>query len=230
VEPCTEKEADTIFRHALTRTIPDPEQALKFKSAVLYELCLMDHAAGWVQQFHLGAVRNINRRMYRTLGPDTGYDFIGDFPILLPIARLLARLDDEDRLARTIIYPINPADLDAVATLIGCFQDGTVPGKIQLGSAWWFLDQLDGIERQLDALSNMGLLSRFVGMLTDSRSFLSYPRHDYFRRVLCNLLGGEMERGLIPCDMNLVGGIVADISYYNARRYFDFFGGSQPAG
>jgi glucuronate isomerase len=183
----------------------------------------MDHAAGWVQQFHLGAMRNTNPRMYRELGPDTGYDSIGDYPIALPLARLMAKLEDRNALTKTIIYNLNPADNEIMASLIGNFQDGKTPGKIQYGSGWWFLDQKDGIERQLNALSNMGLLSQFVGMLTDSRSFLSYPRHEYFRRVLCELLGKEMKAGLIPDDIELVGSMVSDICYNNARKYFDFF-------
>jgi glucuronate isomerase len=196
---------------------------LKFKSAVLFELCLLDHAAGWVQQFHLGALRNINPRMYSILGPDTGYDSIGDFVIGQPLALLFGALEDRDALAKTIVYNLNPADNEIIATLIGCFQDGRTPGKMQFGSAWWFLDQKEGMERHLCALSNMGLLSRFVGMLTDSRSFLSYSRHEYFRRLLCNLLGTDVEQGLIPRDLDLVGKMIEDICYGNARRYFDFW-------
>ena len=183
----------------------------------------MDHESGWVQQFHLGALRNTNPRMYRELGPDTGYDSIGDFGIAQPLVKLFALLEDRDALAKTIIYNLNPADHEIVGTLIGNFQDGRTPGKIQHGSAWWFLDQKDGIERQLNSLSNMGILIRFVGMLTDSRSFLSYPRHEYFRRILCNILGEEIEKGLVPNDIALVGGMVKDICYNNARLYFDFF-------
>jgi glucuronate isomerase len=161
--------------------------------------------------------------MFRELGPDTGFDSIGDFNIAQPLVRLLGRLEDRDALAKTILYNLNPADNEVIATMIGNFQDGRTPGKIQFGSAWWFLDQKEGIERQLNALSTMGLLGRFVGMLTDSRSFLSYPRHEYFRRILCAMLGEEMKKGLIPRDIQLVGGMVADISYRNARQYFDFF-------
>jgi glucuronate isomerase len=158
--------------------------------------------------------------MLRRLGPDTGYDSIGDFEMARPLAKFLNRLDDQNRLARTILYNLNPRDNALFATMIGNFQDGTIPGKIQYGSAWWFLDQLQGMRDQIDALSSMGLLSQFVGMLTDSRSFLSYPRHEYFRRLLCNILGSDMEKGLIPPDMELVGGMVRDISYFNAKRYF----------
>ncbi len=226
VEAYTEKEIENIFSRALSGTVIDADAVLKFKSAVLKELCLMDHASGWVQQFHLGAMRNTNLRMYRELGPDTGYDSIGDFTIAQPLAKLLANLDDQDRLAKTILYNLNPADNEILATLIGNFQDGKTPGKIQYGSAWWFLDQKDGIERQLNALSTMGILSKFVGMLTDSRSFLSYPRHEYFRRILCGVLGEEMEKGLVPNDLQLVGSMVSDICYNNARSYFDFFNDS----
>ena len=222
-EEFTERKVAASFARALAGKPVTPAEVLAFKSAVLFELCLLDHAKGWVQQFHLGAVRNTNPRMFRLLGPDTGYDSIGGFPVGLPLVRLLGKLEDRDALAKTIIYNLNPADNEVVATMLGSFQDGRTPGKIQFGSAWWFLDQKEGMERQLGALSNMGLLSRFVGMLTDSRSFLSYPRHEYFRRILCALLGKEIEEGLIPRDLELVGGMVQDICYRNARRYFDFW-------
>lgn len=223
VEEYTDREVDKIFTRAMSGKILNSSSILKFKSAVLFELCLMDHEAGWVQQFHLGAMRNTNSRMFRQLEPDTGYDSIGDYPIAQPLAKLFGKLADREDLAKTIVYNLNPADNEILATTIGNFQDGNTPGKMQYGSAWWFLDQKDGIERQLNALSNMGLLSQFVGMLTDSRSFLSYPRHDYFRRILCNILGTEMKYGLIPKDMDLVGRMVADICYHNAHRYFNFF-------
>lgn len=221
-EDFTEKEIESIFLKALNGENLDASSVLKFKSAVLLDLCLMDHSAGWTQQFHLGAVRNTNPLMHKILGPDTGYDSIGDFNIAMPLIRLFGKLSERQSLAKTIIYNLNPADNEIFATIIGNFQDGKTPGKMQYGSGWWFLDQKDGIERQLNALSNMGLLSRFVGMLTDSRSFLSYPRHDYFRRILCNILGSEMERGLIPNDMGLVGRMVADICYNNSKNYFKF--------
>lgn len=221
-EDYTDQEIQKIFKDALSGKPIDPMSVLKFKSAVLFELCLMDHSAGWVQQFHLGAMRNTNPMMYRILGPDTGYDSIGDFPIAQPLARLLGKLADRNALTKTILYNLNPADNEILATMIGNFQDGITQGKMQYGSAWWFLDQKDGIEKQLNALSNMGLLSQFVGMLTDSRSFLSYPRHDYFRRILCNILGDEMKKGLIPNDIELVGNMVSDICYNNAKRYFNF--------
>jgi glucuronate isomerase len=160
--------------------------------------------------------------MLRSAGPDTGFDSIGDLEIARPLARFLDRLDVQGRLAKTILYNLNPADNEVMATMIGNFQDGSVPGKIQYGSAWWFLDQKSGIERHLDVLANMGLLGHFVGMLTDSRSFLSYSRHDYFRRILCNRFGTEIEQGLLPDDRTLVGGMIANICYGNARRYFAF--------
>jgi glucuronate isomerase len=202
----------------------EPSAAQQFKSAVLYELAVMDQSRGWVQQFHLGALRNNNTRMMRTLGPDTGFDSIGDFELALPLARFLNKLDTENKLTKTILYNLNPRDNELMATMIGNFQDGSVAGKLQYGAAWWFLDQADGMTRQLEALSNMGLLSQFVGMLTDSRSFLSYPRHEYFRRILCNILGSEMHRGLIPDDVALVGKMVSDICYNNAKRFFEFPG------
>lgn len=223
VENYKESEIEKIFEEALSGKKLDQNSILKYKSAVLYELCRMDAEKNWVQQFHLGAIRNTNIKMFRKLGSDTGYDSIGEFPIAQPLIKLLARLDNDNLLAKTIIYNLNPSQNEVVATTIGNFQDGKIPGKIQFGSAWWFLDQKEGIERQINALSNMGLLSHFVGMLTDSRSFLSYSRHDYFRRILCNILGEEMEKGLIPNDINLVGKMVEDICYNNALNYFDFF-------
>ncbi|MGH7494753.1 MAG: glucuronate isomerase [bacterium] len=221
-EDYTEAEIKSVFGKALAGKNLDRSETLKFKSAMLYELGLMYHEKGWVQQFHLGALRNNNSRMFRTLGPDTGFDSIGDFEIARPLAKLLNRLDDGNHLAKTILYNLNPRDNELMATMIGNFQDGSSAGKMQYGSAWWFLDQLDGMKKQLEALSNMGLLSRFIGMLTDSRSFLSYPRHDYFRRLLCNILGEEMEKGLIPNDQALVGGMVAGICFNNANEYFGF--------
>ncbi|HMI84794.1 MAG TPA: glucuronate isomerase [Polyangiaceae bacterium] len=221
-EPCTAAEARAIFEKARARKELSGEEVLRFKSALLYEFGVMDHARGWVQQFHLGALRNNNTRMERLLGADTGFDSMGDFDIARPLARFLDRLDQTNQLAPTILYNSNPADNEMMATMLGNFQDGSVPGKMQFGSAWWFLDQKDGIERQIGALSNMGLLSRFVGMLTDSRSFLSYSRHEYFRRVLCNLLGEDVCRGLLPNDRALLGGLIQNICFYNAKRYFGF--------
>ncbi len=224
VEQYTEKEIEGAFEQLLRGKQLDLEGTLKFKSAMLHELAVMDCEKGWVQQFHLGALRNNNSRMARTLGPDTGYDSIGDFEMARPLARFLNRLDDENKLAKTILYNLNPRDNEVFASMIGNFQGGSVEAKLQHGPAWWFLDQTDGMTRQMEALSTMGLLSRFVGMVTDSRSFLSYPRHEYFRRLLCNILGHDMEKGLIPGDLALVGELVRDVCYYNARRYFRFPG------
>jgi glucuronate isomerase len=217
-------DAAASFRRVRAGKTLEQGEIAEFKSAMLYELAILDHASGWVQQFHLGALRNNNSRMVQALGPDTGFDSIGDFEIARPMSRFLDRLDRDRKLAKTILYNLNPADNDVVATMIGNFQDGTTPGKMQFGSGWWFLDQKDGMEKQLNSLSNQGLLSRFVGMLTDSRSFLSYTRHEYFRRILCNLLGTEMEQGLLPDDVELVGTMVADVCYGNAARYFGFDG------
>ncbi|MFW6256140.1 MAG: glucuronate isomerase, partial [Candidatus Sumerlaeota bacterium] len=176
----------------------------------------------WTQQYHMGAMRNNNSRLFEMLGPDTGFDSIGDYEIGRPLSRMLDRLDETGQLARTILYNLNPRDNMLLATMLGNFQDGSIPGKMQFGSAWWFLDQKDGMEQQIKDLSKAGLLSRFVGMLTDSRSFLSYTRHEYFRRILCNLLGQEIADGFIPNDTKLIGQMVQDISYNNAVRYFGF--------
>ena len=221
-ENYTESEIVSIFAKVRSGITLDGTEILKFKSALLYEFGLMDCEKGWTQQFHLGALRNNNTRMFKKIGSDTGFDSIGDFEIARPLSRFLDRLDRQNKLARTILYNLNPRDNEVIAAMIGNFQDGTVPGKIQMGSSWWFLDQKDGMERQIEALSNMGLLCRFVGMLTDSRSFLSYTRHEYFRRILCNILGTDMENGLIPNDLNMVGAMVKDICYNNAVNYFGF--------
>ncbi len=218
----TDPEIKSIFNKVRGGIAPTKEETGKFKSALLYELGVMDHKKGWVQQFHLGALRNNNSRLFRQLGPDTGFDSIADQNIAAPLSKFLDRLDEKNQLAKTILYNLNPGDNEVVAAMTGNFQDGSVPGKIQFGSAWWFLDQKNGMEKQLDALSMLGLLSRFVGMLTDSRSFLSYPRHEYFRRILCNLIGRDVENGEIPGDMELLGQMVKNISYYNARNYFRF--------
>lgn len=194
----------------------------KFKSALMIELARMNHAVGWVQQFHYGPIRSINTRKVAEIGEATGFDSMGDANVAKDLARFLDCLERTGQLTKTILYNINPKDTDMLATIVGSFQDGSVPGKIQLGSGWWFLDQKNGMESQMNSLSNQGLLSRFVGMLTDSRSFLSYSRHEYFRRVLCNLLGGDIEKGLIPDDMELVGNMVRDICYFNAKNYFNF--------
>ncbi len=219
-EDYTENEISKIFNKILTGKSLDSQESLKFKSAILFELALMDHAAGWVQQFHLGPLRNNNTRLFKLIGPDTGFDSIGDYEVGRPLARFLDKLDTNDKLAKTILYNINPRDNALIATMIGNFQDGSVPGKIQFGSAWWFLDQKEGMEQQIKSLSTMGLLSRFVGMLTDSRSFLSYPRHEYFRRILCNMLGSDVESGLLPNDLDLIGKMVENICFNNAREYF----------
>jgi glucuronate isomerase len=213
-------ELEAIFNRLRAGKDADKTECRKFRSALLHELALWDWEKGWVQQFHLGALRNTNSRAARTLGADTGWDSIGDLPQANALAAFLDRLDTNDHLAKTIIYNLNPADNELMAAMIGNFNDGSSPGKIQYGSAWWFLDQKDGMTRQLNALSNMGLLSRFVGMLTDSRSFLSYPRHEYFRRILCNLFGEEIDRGELPGDISWIGQIVRDICYNNAKKYF----------
>ncbi len=199
-----------------------PQEISRFKAWMLYELALMDHAKGWTQQFHLGALRNVNTRMARTIGRDSGFDSIGDFEMARPLARFFDRLDQRDQLAKTIIYNLNPRDNALFAAMIGNFNTGPTPGKMQFGSGWWFLDQKDGMEKQLTALANMGLLSRFVGMLTDSRSFLSYPRHEYFRRILCNLIGVQVESGQLPSEIQWLGQMVEDICYNNAKSYFGF--------
>lgn len=198
------------------------EDQSKFRSFMLHQFAVWDWEKGWVQQYHLGALRNNNSRRLRQLGPDTGWDSIGDFAQARSLSRFLDRLDNNDQLAKTIIYNLNPADNEVMAAMIGNFNDGSVAGKVQFGSGWWFLDQKDGMIRQLNALSNMGLLSRFVGMLTDSRSFLSYPRHEYFRRILCNLLGTDIENGELPNDLAWTGKVVQDICYYNASNYFNW--------
>ena len=222
IESYTGNEIDRIFRKIRSKKSPDHSENMKFKSAMLYEFAVMDHEKGWTQQYHLGAMRNNNTRLMKKLGPDTGFDSIGDYRLAVPMSRFLDRLDADNKLAKTILYNLNPSDNEILATMLGNFQDGSIPGKIQFGSGWWFLDQKDGMERQLDALSRLGLLSRFVGMLTDSRSLLSYPRHEYFRRILCNLLGNDVENGEIPNDLDLLGKMVENISYFNARDYFDF--------
>lgn len=221
-EPFTDAEADAIFKKKLVGQAISTEEASLFKSAMLYHLGKMYHAKGWTQQFHLGALRNNSSRMMRELGPDTGFDSIGDFGQAGALAKFLDRLDHENTLAKTILYNLNPRDNEVMATMIGNFNDGSVRGKMQFGSAWWFLDQKDGMEKQLNALSNMGLLSCFIGMLTDSRSFMSFPRHEYFRRLLCNLLGKDVHNGELPNDIEWLGGIVQDICYRNAKQYFDF--------
>ncbi|MFN0127725.1 MAG: glucuronate isomerase [Verrucomicrobiales bacterium] len=199
---------------------PSPKDSSRLKSAFLHAGAVMDHESGWTQQFHYGPIRNVNTRLFQRIGPDAGCDSIGNPGDAPSLPRFLDRLDRDSRLARTILYNIHPGDNELVASMIGNFQDGSVPGKIQMGSGWWFNDQLDGMRRQIEALSQLGLLSRFVGMLTDSRSFLSFTRHEYFRRLLCRLLGREIEDGLLPRDFDLIGNMVADISFRNACDYF----------
>lgn len=219
-EDYTEREIRNIFSKIRSGKELEASERLKFKSAMMIELALMDAEQGWVQQIHLGALRNSNTRMLNTLGPDTGFDSIGDFEIARPLGKFLDRLDANKQLPKTIVYNMNPRDNEVIATMLGNFQNGSVAGKMQYGTAWWFLDQKDGIEKQINTLSNMGLLSRFVGMVTDSRSFLSFPRHEYFRRILCQLLGSDVEAGLLPPDMELLGQMVEDICYNNAKNYF----------
>jgi glucuronate isomerase len=222
-EPFTETEITQIFDKVYGGKELTKEEILKFKSAMLHEGAVMDWEKGWTQQFHYGAIRNNNTRMFKQLGPDIGFDSIGDFTVAKAMSRFFDQLDKDNRLAKTIIYNLNPKDNDMVATMIGNFQDGSVAGKMQFGAAWWFLDQKNGIEVQINALSNNGLLSRFVGMLTDSRSFVSYPRHEYFRRILCNLIGNDVEKGLLPAsEMDFLGKMVENISYHNANQFFQF--------
>jgi len=221
-EDFTDAEIKNIFAKARGGSALSYEENMKFRSAMLIEFAKWDHEKGWVQQYHLGALRNNNSRMMKQLGADTGWDSIGDFSQAKALAKFLNKLDESDQLAKTILYNLNPADNELMATMIGNFNDGSVAGKIQFGSAWWFLDQKDGMIKQINALSNMGLLSRFVGMLTDSRSFMSYPRHEYFRRILCNLLGEEIENGELPNNMPHIGKMIEDICYHNAKNYFNF--------
>ena len=221
-EDYTDAEIEKIFGKIRGGAELSQTEILKFKSAMLYEFGIMDHSRGWTQQFHIGALRNNSTRLFRKLGPDVGLDSIGDFEIARPLSKLLDRLDLNNKLAKTVLYNLNPRDNELIGTMIGNFQDGSVPGKMQFGSGWWFLDQKDGMEKQINALSNLGLLSRFVGMLTDSRSFLSYTRHEYFRRTLCNILGNDVENGEIPNDMELLGNMVENICFNNAKAYFNF--------
>lgn len=213
---------ELTFQTVRKGKVPPKDAVESFRAWLLHEFAVMDHGRGWVQQFHLGAMRNNNRRMLKLMGPDAGFDSIGDQPQASALAIFLSRLDEEGRLAKTILYNSNPADNEVFATMLGNFQDGSVAGKLQYGSGWWFMDQLDGMERQIRALANMGLLAHFVGMVTDSRSFLSYTRHEYFRRLLCRMLGQDMAGGLVPDDTALVGRMVRGICHDNAKAYFAF--------
>jgi len=213
---------EKAFTKLKQRGKPSTDELLHYRSFLMIELGCMYHRQGWVQQFHLGAKRNANARALRTLGPDTGFETIGDYRQVETLSDYLDHLESEDNLPRTILYNLNPTDNDALAALIGVFQGGGTPGKIQFGAAWWFNDQKSRIERQLSSLANMGLLSQSVGIVTDSRSFLSFSRHEYSRRVLCNFLGERVETGDIPNDFDLVGELVRDISCRNTARYFGF--------
>ena len=219
-EDFTDEEINSSFKKIREGKELSIDERLKLKSALLFQFAIWDHEKGWVQQYHLGAQRNNNVRMLKSLGPDTGWDSIGDFSHAESLAKFLGKLDSTNQLTKTILYNLNPTDNELFATMAGNFNDGTIPGKIQFGAAWWFLDQKDGMTKQLNALSNMGLLSRLVGMLTDSRSFLSYPRHEYFRRILCNLFGEEIESGELPNDVEWTGKVIQDICYNNAKDYF----------
>ena len=222
-EDYTDAEIKTIFNKVYGGKELTREEILKFKSAMLVEFGEMDYEKGWTQQFHYGAIRNNNTKMFKLLGPDTGFDSIGEFTTAKAMSKFLDRLNTKGKLTKTILYNLNPCANEVIATMLGNFQDGTIPGKIQFGSGWWFLDQKDGMEKQMNALSMLGLLSRFVGMLTDSRSFLSYPRHEYFRRTLCNLVGKDVENGEIPVlEIDRVNQMIEDISYYNAKKFFNF--------
>lgn len=218
----TDEQVEYIFGKIRDGSELADEEILAFKSAMLIEFGRMDHAKGWCQQFHFGAMRNNNTRRFGELGADTGFDSILDVELARPLSKLLDRLDSTNQLARTILYNLNPRDNELLATMLGNFQGPDAPGKVQFGSGWWFLDNIDGMTRQIEALSNTGLLGRFVGMLTDSRSFLSYTRHEYFRRLLCNILGQDMTLGLLPDDFDLIGEMVKNISYHNAATYFGF--------
>ena len=219
----TDSEIEAIFAKVLSGKNADAEELDKFRSACLHDFAVMDAEAGWAQQFHIGAIRNNNTRMFNLLGPDTGYDAIHDVQCAAAGHRFFDMLTLEGKLAKTILYCLNPKDNEVLMTMAYTFNDGTVPGKMQFGSGWWFLDQEDGMRKQMNALSALGLLTRFVGMLTDSRSFVSYPRHEYFRRILCSVLGEDIEKGKLPAsEMDFIRKVVEDISYNNARNYFNF--------
>lgn len=219
-QPCSLAAARTIFQKVRDGHTATAEEQRGFGALLMLEFGRWDARRGWTKQLHLGARRNNNRRKFEELGPDTGFDSIGDARQAPALAHYLSALDATDELPKMVVYNLNPSDNYMIATMLGNFQDGSIPGKLQFGTGWWFLDQKEGMEWQMNALSNLGLLSRFVGMLTDSRSFLSFPRHEYFRRTLCNLLGAEMASGELPDDFELVGGMVRNICFANARDYF----------
>ena len=221
--PYTDAQIETVFAKAMSGMLLPDNEVRQYKHAFLRVCAEMDADAGWTQQFHYGPLRNNNSVMAKRVGPDTGFDSIGEFATATSMSHFLDELNSAGKLTRTIIYTLNPNANEMIAAMIGNFQDGSEPGKMQFGAGWWFNDQLDGMRRQMDALSHLGLLSRFVGMLTDSRSFLSYPRHEYFRRLLCDMIGQDVENGLLPDDEAPLARMVEDIAYNNARRYFRFY-------
>jgi glucuronate isomerase len=221
-EKFTGSEIDRIFKKLLKGSQISTEEAEKYKTAVMLELCKMNISRGWTQQFHVGALRNNNARMFRKIGPDTGWDSIGIAQDAIKMSKFLSALDDNDQLAKSILYNLNPADNEMMITMAGNFNDGSSVAKVQYGAAWWFLDQKNGMEKHLKDLEALGLLRRFIGMVTDSRSFLSYPRHEYFRRIVCNFIGEEVEKGLIPDEDELLKPLIEGISYENAKGYFGF--------
>jgi glucuronate isomerase len=220
VKPAPQAEAQAIFDKAFSGNVPSPAETESFRSYLLAALGEMDADSGWTMQLHMGAIRNVNSRAFTRLGPDTGYDAVGDCSGAADLAAFMDSLEAKGKLPRTILYYLNPGMNEILGTIMGCFQEGGIPGKIQLGSAWWFNDHIPGMEKQITDLASLGLLSRFVGMLTDSRSFLSFPRHEYFRRILCGKIGDWVARGLAPADFDLLGNMVKDISYRNAANYF----------
>jgi glucuronate isomerase len=220
--PASDQEVSLIFERGRSGSSVSIEEREKYQTALLTFLSKEYHRRGWVQQFHIGALRNTNTRMFKSFGPDTGWDSIGDWNQAEKLAQFLDNLDATDQLAKTILYNLNPRDNEVFASMAGNYNDGTIAGKVQYGAAWWFLDQLDGMEKQINTISNLGMLSQFVGMLTDSRSFLSFPRHEYFRRLLCNMFGNDINEGLLPMDIPWIGQLVTRICYQNATSYFDF--------